>query len=139
MTRHLVRIASRATNAYVLSGPRRPTCGPPDGRSTPLSIRLPEVDIAIIDRAADLRGRSRTDFVREAAVRAAEEVLMEPTLIHMSPAGSCCLPRRDRSARRARRGDGRTPASVCTLLEGPRRGAEPRWRSLPRSFGGERL
>ncbi|MEQ8165996.1 MAG: DUF1778 domain-containing protein, partial [Alphaproteobacteria bacterium] len=38
----------------------------------PLSMRLPETDIAIIDRAATLRGRSRTDFVREAAVRAAE-------------------------------------------------------------------
>lgn len=36
----------------------------------PLSMRLPEADIAIIDRAANLRGRSRTDFVREAAVRA---------------------------------------------------------------------
>ena len=29
----------------------------------PLSMRLPETDIAIIDRAATLRGRSRTDFV----------------------------------------------------------------------------
>ena len=47
----------------------------------PLSMRLPEGDLAIIDRAADLRGRSRTDFVREAAVRAAEEVLMESTLL----------------------------------------------------------
>jgi uncharacterized protein (DUF1778 family) len=53
----------------------------------PLSMRLPEADIAIIDRAAGLRGRSRTDFVREAAVRAAEEVLMENTLIRMSPEG----------------------------------------------------
>ena len=53
----------------------------------PLSMRLPEADIAIIDRAAGLRGRSRTDFVREAAVRAAEEVLMENTLIRMSPKG----------------------------------------------------
>jgi uncharacterized protein (DUF1778 family) len=53
----------------------------------PLSMRLLEADIAIIDRAAGLRGRSRTDFVREAAVRAAEEVLMERTLIRMSPAG----------------------------------------------------
>jgi uncharacterized protein (DUF1778 family) len=42
----------------------------------PLSMRLPETDIAIIDRAATLRGRSRTDFVREAAVRAAEDILM---------------------------------------------------------------
>jgi uncharacterized protein (DUF1778 family) len=50
-------------------------------------MRLPEADIAIIDRAAGLRGRSRTDFVREAAVRAAEEVLLERTLIRMGPAG----------------------------------------------------
>ena len=53
----------------------------------PLSMRLPEADIAVIDRAASLRGRSRTDFVREAAVRAAEEVLMEQTLVRMSEAG----------------------------------------------------
>ncbi len=53
----------------------------------PLSMRLPETDIAMIDRAADLRGRSRTDFVREAAVRAAEEIVMENALIRMSPKG----------------------------------------------------
>ena len=53
----------------------------------PLSMRLPEADIAIIDRAAGMRGRSRTDFVREAAVRAAEEVLMESTLVRMSAEG----------------------------------------------------
>lgn len=53
----------------------------------PLSMRLPESDIAIIDRAADLRGRSRTDFVREAAVRAAEEILLENTPIRMSSKG----------------------------------------------------
>lgn len=54
-------------------------------REHPLSMRIPEADIAIIDRAARLRGRSRTDFVREAAVRAAEEVLMETAPIRMSP------------------------------------------------------
>jgi uncharacterized protein (DUF1778 family) len=53
----------------------------------PLSMRLPRADIAIIDRAAGLRGRSRTDFVREAAVRAAEEVLLEGTLVRMSAKG----------------------------------------------------
>jgi hypothetical protein len=31
-----------------------------------LSMQLPKFDIAPIDRAANLRGRSRTDFVREA-------------------------------------------------------------------------
>jgi uncharacterized protein (DUF1778 family) len=53
----------------------------------PLSMRLPAADIAIIDRAAALRGRSRTDFVRDAAVRAAEEVLMEAVPVRMSAAG----------------------------------------------------
>lgn len=53
----------------------------------PLSMRLPETDIAIIDRAATLRGRSRTDFVRDAAVRAAEDVLMETAPIRMGAAG----------------------------------------------------
>jgi uncharacterized protein (DUF1778 family) len=53
----------------------------------PLSMRLPEADIAIIDRAANLRGRSRTDFVRDAAVRAAEDVVMETAPIRMSRTG----------------------------------------------------
>jgi uncharacterized protein (DUF1778 family) len=53
----------------------------------PISMRLPEADIAMIDRAAGLRGRSRTDFVRDAAVRAAEDVLMENRLIRMTPEG----------------------------------------------------
>jgi uncharacterized protein (DUF1778 family) len=52
-----------------------------------LSMRLPEADIAIIDRAAKLRGSSRTDFVRDAAVRAAEDALMETVPVRMSPAG----------------------------------------------------
>ena len=60
---------------------------PPVRKDHPLSMRLPESDIAIIDRAANLRGRSRTDFVREAAVRAAEEAIMESAPIRMSPAG----------------------------------------------------
>lgn len=53
----------------------------------PISMRLPEADVAMIDRAANLRGRTRTDFVRDAAVRAAEEVVMEQSLIRMSPEG----------------------------------------------------
>lgn len=53
----------------------------------PISMRLPEADVAMIDRAASLRGRSRTDFVRDAAVRAAEEVLLDHRLIRMTPEG----------------------------------------------------
>ena len=50
-------------------------------------MRLPDADIAIIDRAARLRGRSRTDFVREAAVRAAEDALMEIISVRMGAVG----------------------------------------------------
>ena len=53
----------------------------------PLSMRLPEADIAVIDRAARLRGRSRTDFIREAAVRAAEEAILDQAPIRMSVDG----------------------------------------------------
>jgi len=55
-----------------------------DRKDFPMSMRLPESDVAIIDRAARMRGRSRTDFVRDAAVRAAEEVLMDSSLVRMS-------------------------------------------------------
>jgi uncharacterized protein (DUF1778 family) len=58
-----------------------------DRKDQPLSMRLPEGDIAIIDRAAGLRGRSRPEFVRDAAVRAAEAVLMENAPIRMSEEG----------------------------------------------------
>ena len=64
-----------------------PTSTTKQRKEHPLSMRLPQGDIAIIDRAAELRGRSRTDFVRDAAVRAAEEVLLEDTLLRMSPNG----------------------------------------------------
>ena len=63
-----------------------PAASKPKRKDYPLSMRLPETDIAIIDRAARLRGRSRTDFVRDAAVQSAEEVLMENTLMRMSSA-----------------------------------------------------
>ena len=52
-----------------------------------LSVRLSDSDIALIDRAADLLGWSRTAFVREAAVRAAKVVPMDSTLLRMSPEG----------------------------------------------------
>ncbi|MDP2411734.1 MAG: DUF1778 domain-containing protein [Pseudolabrys sp.] len=53
----------------------------------PLSMQLPKDEIAIIERAAKACGRSRTDFVRDAAVRAAEDVLVENLPIRMSQAG----------------------------------------------------
>jgi len=35
----------------------------------PIAIRLPAGDVAMIDRAASLHGRSRTDFVRDGRSR----------------------------------------------------------------------
>lgn len=52
-----------------------------------VSMRLADADVAIIDRAARMRGRSRAEFMRDAAVRTAEEVIMENTVLHMSPEG----------------------------------------------------
>lgn len=52
-----------------------------------VSMRLAYADVAIIDRAARMRGRSRAEFMREAAVRTAEEVIMESTVIRMSSEG----------------------------------------------------
>ena len=53
----------------------------------PLSLRLPEADLALIDRAAKKKGRSRTDFMRDAAVKEAEEVIFSNSVIQMSEAG----------------------------------------------------
>jgi len=53
----------------------------------PISMRLPGADIAIIDRAACLLGCSRSEFMRDASVRAAEEVILENTVIRMSREG----------------------------------------------------
>jgi uncharacterized protein (DUF1778 family) len=53
-------------------------------KSHPIAMRLPTSDVAIIDHAAGIRGRSRTDFMREASVRAAEEVILDNHVIRMS-------------------------------------------------------
>ena len=53
----------------------------------PLRMRLSSEDISLIDRAATRPGQSRTDFIREAAVRAAEEVLLDNLQIRISVRG----------------------------------------------------
>jgi uncharacterized protein (DUF1778 family) len=53
----------------------------------PLSLRLPQSDVALIDRAAKMKGRSRTEFMREAAVREAELMTLDRTAFVMSSAG----------------------------------------------------
>lgn len=50
-----------------------------------LNLRIkPEVR-GLIDRAAQALGKSRTEFILEAATRAAEEALLDQTLVRVSP------------------------------------------------------
>ena len=51
-----------------------------------LSLRLTEADHGIIDRAAKRHGLLRAHFVRNAALRAAEDTLMEALPIRLKPA-----------------------------------------------------
>ena len=54
-------------------------------RRETLNIRIkPEVR-GLIDRAAALVGKNRTDFVLDAARRAAEDALMDRTVFSLSP------------------------------------------------------
>ena len=50
-----------------------------------LNLRVKSEDRNLIDRAAQLLGRSRTDFMLEAARRAAQDALLDQTLFAVSP------------------------------------------------------
>jgi len=64
-----------------------------------LNLRIKVEERGLIDRAATLTGKTRTDFVLEAARRAAEEALADRTLFKVSPeAYATFLTRLDESA-----------------------------------------
>jgi uncharacterized protein (DUF1778 family) len=50
-----------------------------------LNIRIKPEERTLIDRAAKLRGKNRTDFILDAARSAAEEALFEQAVIMVSP------------------------------------------------------
>ena len=50
-----------------------------------LNIRIKAEDRGLIDRAAQALGKTRTDFMLEAARRAAEDALHDRTLFSVSP------------------------------------------------------
>lgn len=50
-----------------------------------LNLRIKPEMRGMIDRAAALAGKTRTDFVLDAARRAAEEALLDRTLLRVSP------------------------------------------------------
>lgn len=54
-------------------------------RRETLNIRIKADERSLIDRAARARGQNRTDFILEAARRAAEDALFDRTMISVSP------------------------------------------------------
>jgi uncharacterized protein (DUF1778 family) len=55
-------------------------------RREALNIRIKPQMRELIDRAAQLSGKNRTDFVLDAARRAAEDTLLDRTVFTVSPA-----------------------------------------------------
>ncbi|MGH6680790.1 MAG: DUF1778 domain-containing protein [Bradyrhizobium sp.] len=54
-------------------------------RRDTLNLRIKPEERGLIDRAATLTGKTRTDFVLEAARRAAEEALLDRTVFAVNP------------------------------------------------------
>ncbi len=57
----------------------------PAAKRETLNLRVKSEDRSIIDRAAQLLGKSRTDFLVDAGRRAAENALLDQTLFKVSP------------------------------------------------------
>jgi uncharacterized protein (DUF1778 family) len=51
----------------------------------PVNLRIRGETRSIIDRAARMLGRTRTDFMIEASRRAAEDAILDQTVIHADP------------------------------------------------------
>ena len=49
-----------------------------------LSICIPATELAVIDRAAAIDQRSRAEFIRAAALNAAQEVLLDRKPLHLN-------------------------------------------------------
>lgn len=64
--------------------PTSHTSKSPDA-SVPLNIRIKPATRNLIDRAAEVLGKTRTDFMLEASERRAEEVLLDRTKFTVSP------------------------------------------------------
>lgn len=64
-----------STGTAVTVKPRRET----------LNLRIPAAQRDLIDRAAESAGKTRTDFILEAARRAAEQTLLDRAFMVVSP------------------------------------------------------
>jgi len=76
------------------------TATPTKARRETLNVRIPLADRSLIDRAAQSAGKTRTDFILEAARRAAEDTLLERAVTVVGPkAYAAFLARLDAPAR----------------------------------------
>ena len=57
----------------------------PEVKRETLNIRIKSEERNLIDRAAKTRGKNRTDFILDAARRAAEDALVDQVIISLSP------------------------------------------------------
>lgn len=55
------------------------------GKRETLNLRIKPEERNLIDRAAKARGKNRTDFVLDAARLAAEEALLDQTIVSVNP------------------------------------------------------
>lgn len=62
---------------------KKPTRKPKDTRE-PLNMRILPIDRSLIDHAAELTGKNRTDFVLDAARQAAQNALLDRSVIPVS-------------------------------------------------------
>jgi uncharacterized protein (DUF1778 family) len=63
-----------------------PTASAKSNRTGNVNIRIRPAERELIDQAAAAQGKSRSDFVLEAARRAAEEALLDRTLLRVDAA-----------------------------------------------------
>lgn len=54
-----------------------------DNHAKPVNLRIREDMRKVIDRAASIRGKTRSDFMIDAAYRAAEDTLLDQTLVRV--------------------------------------------------------
>ncbi len=63
----------------------KPAPNTPISKREVLNLRIRPEDRNLIDRAAQARGKNRTDFVLDAARAAAEDALLDRAIISVSP------------------------------------------------------
>lgn len=52
-------------------------------RNTPISLRVPNPHLDLIDRAANALGKNRTEFMLDTAFREAQAVLSDQTILYL--------------------------------------------------------